>query len=135
MARNAAVRNDPVPTIGDQIDRLYELREEIRALTKKADELKAEKAKLEASLIEQMEDQGVDRISGTLATVSIGESDVPQVEDWDKFHKFIRRNNAFYLLESRAAAAPYRELIASRGKRPVPGVVTFTKCTLGLRKR
>jgi len=135
MARSAAAKVQPVPTIGTQIDVLFQTREEIRALNKQIDELKNRKAEIEGSLMDALDAQGIDKSSGAVATASISSTVVPQVEDWDKFYRFIQRNKAMYLLERRPAAAPYRELLEQRQGRVVPGVVSFAKRTINLRKR
>lgn len=122
-----------VRPIGEEIDQLWKLREEIRELE---DEVKEKKAVLDAkseAMLGRLREEGMDLARGTRATVSVKETVVPQVENWDEYYRFIRRNNAFYLLERRAAAAPFRELLESRKGKPVPGVVPFTKRTLNLR--
>ncbi len=122
-------------TIGDLIDNLFELREDIRAQNKIIDGLKGEKAEIEAQLMERLDAQGIDKSAGEVATVSISENIVPNVEDWDSFYKFISRYKRFDLLERRAAAAPFRELLEDRRGKPIPGVQSYPKRTLNLRKR
>lgn len=117
------------------IDRIFTLREEMRTLEKKITELNKEKTKIEDSLLADMDTQGVRSVSGRKATASVSENLVPSVEDWDSFHAWIRRNNAFYLLQRRANALPYRELMESRHGKKLPGVNTVTLRTLNLKAR
>lgn len=121
--------------IGEKINTLYQLREQIRALNEQLKPLDEHKRALEAEIIEDLDNTGIDKASGELATISISENVVPTVEDWDTFHRFIKRNNYFFLLERRAAAAAYRELLESRKGRTIPGVISFKRRTLNLRKR
>jgi predicted metal-binding protein len=81
----------------------------------------------------RLEAEGIDGARGKLASVGINESIVPTVEDWDEFYRFIHRNKGYHLLERRAAAGAYRELLEQRKGKPVPGVVPFKKRTLSLR--
>lgn len=118
--------------IGQLIDYDFELREKIRELGKKVDALKEEREKVEKQILEAMDEQTLPRASGTKATASVIEQVVGHVQDWDRFYGFITRTKAFHLLERRIASAPYREELKARGK-PIPGVVPYTKRTIGLR--
>lgn len=119
--------------IGEEIDHLWKLREDIRVLEDKIKEKKAVLEEKSDALMARLRTEGMDMARGQRATVSIKETVVPQVENWDEYYRFIRRNNAFHLLERRAAAAPYRELLEDRKGKPIPGVVPWTKRTLNLR--
>lgn len=107
----------------------------MRDLEKKISGLRTEKDKYEEMLMAELDAQGVRSVSGHQATASISENLVPSVTDWDAFHAWIRRNNAFYLLQRRANAVPYRELLESRRNKPLPGVTTVTLRTLNLRAK
>ena len=117
------------------IDSIFDIRNEIRAVNKKVDGLKAQKEEMEIKLIEMMDAVGTDQSRSSVATATISETTVPQVTDWDSFHKFIKRNNAFYLLERRAASVAFRETLEQRKGRPIPGVSSFTKRSVGIRVR
>lgn len=125
---------DATPSIGALIDDLHHNRDKIRKLEKQVSELKEVRDDLELRLIEAMEAQGIQQSRGAHATATITESVKPSVEDWDTFYAFIKRNNAFYLLERRPASAAYRELMERRTK-PVPGVTSFIKRSISLRSR
>ncbi len=125
---------DATPSIGALIDDLHNNREKIRKLEKQVSELKETRDDLEQRLIEAMEAQGIQQSRGAHATATITESTKPSVEDWDLFYAFIKRNNAFYLLERRPASAAYREMMERRNK-PIPGVTSFTKRSVSLRSR
>lgn len=139
MPRMATARSTPLadatPSIGGLIDKLFEIREQTRALNKQAEELKVQKDDYEARLLAALDAQGVTQSRGEVATATVSEAEVPQVEDWDKFYAFIARNKAFYMLERRPAAGPYREAMQLRKGRAIPGVKSFTKRTISLRTR
>lgn len=122
----------PVSNLGTNIDKLSAIRENIREYEAKIKVLQEEKSKLEELVLSQLNELGLDKATGQKATVSITTTEVPSVQDWDKFHSYILRNKAFYLLERRAAVAAWREEVKSRSK-PIPGVESFTKTTLNLR--
>lgn len=115
--------------LGDDIDRVNKLWDVVKALEEKVKEAKAIADEHERLLFERMEQEKTTLARGSKARASIKESIVPKVENWDDFYRFIHRNNAYHLLERRAAAAPYRELLAQR-KNGVPGVVPYTKRTI-----
>lgn len=117
------------------IDRLLDIRGQITALNKEVDTLKQARDEAEQQLIESMDALGTDQVRNEHATASVTERVVPQVEDWDRFTTFIMRNKALYLLERRPAATAYREMLEQRKGRPIPGVQSFTKRTIGLRSR
>lgn len=117
------------------IDDIYDIRNEIKALNKQVDELKANKETMELKLIDMMDSVGTDQSRSSVATATISETTVPQVTDWDAFYRFIKRNNAFYMLERRPAAVAFRETLAQRKNRAIPGVSSFTKRSVGIRVR
>ena len=119
-------------TLGEEIDRLFDIREQIKKLEDKADELRKVFTAREQALLARVDEEGVSKAVGQKASVAVTESIVPQVENWDEYYAFIHRNKAYHLLERRPSAGAYRELIAQRRK-PVPGVVSFTKRKLSLR--
>jgi hypothetical protein len=81
-----------------------------------------------------MKDEGVLKITGHEATVSVSINTVASVKDWDKFYKYIRKNDAFHLLERRPASKAWREEVEIRRGKVVPGTEGFEKRTLNLRK-
>ncbi len=118
-------------TIGAKIDKLHKLREQKRVLEEQVKQLSTQMDELENELISQMDTEGVVKSTGTLASVSIGSSIRPSVEDWDEFYKFIHRNKFYHLLERRPSVAGCREIFETKGK--LPGVVPFTQRKLNIR--
>lgn len=123
---NAAVAE----TIGTQIDQIYSLKQDKKRAEDKVKEIVALISAKEITLVESLDAAGTTAARGHLASASINESVVPQVENWDVFYAFIRRHNKFELLERRPAAAAFRELAALRRDNTVPGLVPYTKRTL-----
>jgi|TARA_E500000318_G_scaffold111582_1_gene130680 hypothetical protein len=106
--------------MNDLLDKLYEVRTELKELTLKESELKKVKNELEAMIIANLEKQGVDQIGNDKATVSIKKEIVPTVNNWDEFQAYIVQTGRFELMQKRASATSYREL-QQMGEN-VPGV-------------
>jgi hypothetical protein len=122
-------------SLGENIDHLWEIREEIRGYDERIAELKKAYAAAEEVLMVQLAEEHTPSASGVKATASVAESVVPKVEDWEAFYRYIHRNNAYHLLERRPAAAAFRELLEQRKGKDIPGVVPYTKRTLKLLTR
>ncbi len=121
------------PSIGVQIDALWDLREKKRELEERLKDLHVLIEQKEGDLFDKMDEQGTSKGAGRKASVSLTTSIVPQMIEWDDYWKYIRRNNAFELLERRPAVAAWREHAAKRKDGTVPGTVPFEKRKLSLR--
>lgn len=115
-------------TIGERIDRLMQLKQKKKIAQQIVEEIEQEIAGEEEQLIELMDAQGVQRSTGSMATVSIVESIKPSVQDWDQFYDYIKRHDYFHLLDRRPSVNGCRELFEKNGR--IPGVVPFTKRTV-----
>lgn len=118
-------------TIGVKIDGLFKLREAKRGLEAEIKELVEKMDVLEQELMAQMDQEGVEKATGKLASVSTTSSVKPVVEDWEAFYAYIHRYRYYHLLERRPAVLGCRELLEQKGK--IPGVVPFTQRKLNLR--
>jgi len=117
--------------LGDLIEQAHQLREVIRGDERKINALKEDFKELSSQIIVQMDEQGAVRIGGLSANVSISETDVPTVKDWDLVYDYIKTNDSFYLLQKRMSAAAFRELLNLGHE--VPGVEIFKDRKLNLR--
>jgi len=119
-------------TTADLIARLVDIREEKRKIKAREKELNDEWRSLEFEALTRLDDQGMDKASSKRGTISIGETVLPQVIDWDTFGEHIIQTDALYLLQRRPAAAAYRELLESG--ETVPGVDSYIHRSINLRK-
>lgn len=117
--------------IGSKIDALHALREDKRQLEEQLKAIEEQMQALEFEMITAMDNQGLTKLTGEKATVSISEVTRPSVEDWDAFYAFIKRHGYFHLLERRPAALACNEMMELKGK--LPGVVPFTRRKLNMR--
>lgn len=115
-----------IPTgIGQKIDLRQALTDDKKEVQALLDALCAQIDEVEKALFEQMDKEGTTNGGGKTATVSVVESIVPNVKDWDSFYKYIARMKYFHLLERRASVSGCRELFETKGA--IPGVEPFTK--------
>ena len=96
------------------------VRNGIKALQAREKELNTSKRELEAQISIRMQEQGLDKISNDVCTISLKNEIVPTVEDWDDLHQHIVKTGQFELLQKRMSATAYRELITAG--MDVPGV-------------
>ena len=119
------------PTPGAMIDSMWELREKKRKLEASIKDLEGQMADVESQLMERMESDGVDKMTGKAASVSISTSTVANVEDWDAFLAWIYKTKNGHLLQRRVSDPAWREMVEIKGV--VPGTQPFVKKRLNLR--
>jgi hypothetical protein len=129
----------PTMTLGEACDKLWQLREDKRkadAESKRIEaEIKGDEEKgivgLERTVIYLLDSQGTRKAEGRKASVSITESTVGNVEDWEALWPYIAKNKFWHLIQKRVSDPALRELWAL--KKVVPGVQPFTKRTVSVR--
>jgi hypothetical protein len=119
--------------IDELLTNLYEVRTKISKLQTEEKTYKRMKEDLESELLVQLEQQGIDRVSNKLCTVSVKKETVPTVEQWDDLYKHIVQTNQFELLQKRMSATAYRELL-QLGEQ-VPGVVSTELTKVNFRSK
>lgn len=119
------------PTPGADIDALFKLREKKRKLEASIKDLEGQASLIEERLMESMDKDGIDKMTGRKASVSISTTTVANVEDWDAFLAFVYKNKAGHLLQRRVSDPAWREMVEI--KKAVPGTQPFTKKRLNLR--
>lgn len=119
-------------TLGGKADKLYELRAARLAEEKKIDAMKKEEEALREAIFEDLRVAKLEKASGKVATVSRVSKTVGKVTDWQKFYAFIRKNDAFELLQRRVNDSSYRERLDA-GER-VDGVEPEVVASLNVTK-
>jgi len=97
-------------SLNDLLLRLNNTRKEIKSIDDTRARFSREKNELEAQIINQMNDQGIEQVGNDLCTVSIRKEIVPKVEDWDQVYDYLLRTKQFELLHKKMTATAYREL-------------------------
>jgi hypothetical protein len=92
------------------IDTLYATRQKRLDVTKEVDALKVEEAQMRERILEMLDEQGMAKASGYMATCGIKKSIEPVTTDWEQIHEFIRIENRFDLIQKRLSAPAWRDL-------------------------
>ena len=116
----------------ERIRKMVALRDEIRAVKKHLKVKEDKLAKLEDSSIELLLSKSIELIRSPYGSISIHSEDVAQVEDWEKVYRYVKRNDAFYLMYKRILNTAWRDEIATRRNKPIPGINAFTRWKLSL---
>ncbi len=127
-------KRKPIRTTADVIDEMYDLREQYRALDEESKELKRQWAEREEELLAMFDADGIDQSRTDLATASLKETVTASIKDPERFWTWAKRYDKHYLIQNRVSLPAYREEMASR-KEEIPGLVSFTKRTIGLKNR
>lgn len=119
-------------TLADLALQRDDLRTRKQELEKQVKALEEQLKDNEFAILEQLDAQGVTRSGVGPYSMSISETTVGNVTDWDQVFQYIRDNDAFHLVQRRLANAAYAEqLELGEG---LPGVEPFTKRSLNFRK-
>ncbi len=122
--------------LGSRIDALYEARAARLTRQKEMDaelaKLKKTEADLKLAIIAELEKAGLDKGTGSQATASISITMQPRVTDWEAVYKYIKKNDAFDLLERRPAKLAFRARYEAGDF--VPGMEAFEDKDLSLTK-
>lgn len=119
-------------SLGVLIDLAAQVRDRRRELKAQVSDLFEQYEALTAEILKRLDEGGMPKASGTLATASIAEEELFSIDDFDVYEQFIYDNNALYLMQRRPAQAAIREL--KKAGTEVPGVRAFTKRSINLRK-
>ncbi len=117
--------------IGACADRLYTLKAERLALAKQVEAMEEEEKALKEHIIQTLPKSQASGIAGRLARVTVVTQPIPQVKDWTRFYAYVKKHNAFELLQRRLSKGAIEERLAE-GK--VPGVELFNAVTVSLNK-
>lgn len=122
-------------TLGACADKLYKLREERYELGKKIKEIEAEESEIKDYIINNLSKQDSKGVSGKVANVKIKTDEVPVVNDWDAFYKFVVKNKAFDMLQKRINTKAVRDRIEdTKDFAKKAGVGSFTTISVSITK-
>lgn len=119
-------------SLGLCADAYYELREKRKAAERIAAEIKRDEDAYKEHLISSIPKGDLSGVKGKLCGVTVVNDDVPQVEDWDAFYKYLAKTKEFDLMQRRLSAEAV-ELRWAQGKK-VPGVKSFKVTKLSVSK-
>ena len=119
-------------TLGACADLMYELKDEKRIAKKAVEAIETKEKALKAHVIETLPKSKAFGISGKVGCVTVITKEIPQVEDWSKFYKYVSKNKAFDLMQKRLSTGAIQERLDD-GKK-IPGVIIFKAVTVSLTK-
>lgn len=119
--------------LGEDVDRLYQLREVKKAAQKLADLTEADFKGLQNHLIDSQKKQDLQGASGEIATFNWERVDKYSIEDPDEFYKDMARRKAWDVLQRRLNEKAIKDR-AEAGK-PVKGLRRFRAIRVSLTKR
>lgn len=122
-------------TVGDMIDQVAGLKDQITALTKQADDLKKERVTIENEILEFLENQGIESTAGSAYTASRIEETVYNISDFEALTQYIVDNRAPYVFQRRLSTVAIRDLISERPDGTLPGLEPVQLTKLSFRKR
>jgi hypothetical protein len=119
-------------TTGECADLLYEVKAKRLAMQKQVEVLEENEKALKDHIIQTLPKSNASGVAGKVARVSVYSEDIPQVEDWDAFYAFVKKNDAFELLQRRVATMAVTERLEAKQK--IPGVKIFQAKKVSLNK-
>jgi len=114
---------------------LIEARKAVNVRIKQANELlkaaKDEQDMIDGYLMKAMDGMGTSRMATKEYSVSISESVVPEVTDWEMLYEHVIATRDFSLIQRRVSSTAYREIL-DQGQ-AVPGLTPRTKRDINFR--
>ena len=109
-------------------DLLYQTRQDRLELQRQVDAMQELETALKNYFVDNLPKSQASGIAGKVARVQLGSKVVAQVADWPALYKYVKKNDAFYLMQRRLSDSAITE-IWEDGKK-VPGVEPFTIVTV-----
>lgn len=119
-------------TLGEAADLLYKTKGLRLAAQKVVEELAEKETALKEHIIAELPKSKASGVAGRLARVTVSNKEVQQVEDWDAFYKYVKKHDAFELMQRRLAVGAVEERIANGEK--LPGVKAFNVPQVSINK-
>jgi hypothetical protein len=117
------ILNDELP-LGSKIDALYNLRAERLEKSKEVDRLKTIETELTNQILNSLQQSGMKKATGALATFSYTSTTVPKLIDYNSLKEYILTSGNIQLLERRISTPAFKELFELFGS--IPGLEPYT---------
>ena len=109
-------------TLNELIDEKKSIKDQLTDLNIEISKLKEREDTIDAEITKKLDSEGLTRSANEVASVSIREDFVPDVQDWDALYEHIRDTGDFSLLHRRISSTAFKERI-NQGD-TVPGLQT-----------
>lgn len=117
--------------LAEMADEYNSIRLERLEAQRKVDMLKEHEDDVKAALIKILREQQVGGVAGTKYRVTLKEAAIPVVKDWEKVYEYIKKYDAFDILQQRLSPVAIRE---RREDGDIPGIEDMAQFTLGVNK-
>ena len=115
------------------VEKILELRAQVSDLNEKLDEVQANKASLEAELMERMSQAGATTLGTKYGTASLKQSKKFVITDWDNLLKYIVETESFDILQRRIAANAVKDRV--NNEEDVPGITGVDVYSVSIRTK
>jgi hypothetical protein len=95
--------------IGMWTERLFIEKERKSDLNEQLKKVNEEIRKLEMTILDEMQKQGLYKAGGKGGSVYIARQIVPKVVNWDQLYKYIQEHEYFHMLERRVSRKAFQE--------------------------
>lgn len=121
------------PKLGAKIDALYTAREARLAKQREVEALEERERAAKQEVIALLDSANLQKAAGKLASVSLSPQVVANVEPdaWNKVFAYVKKNDAFDLLQKRINNSAFRDRIEAGEK--IPGTTSVTVINLSVR--
>jgi hypothetical protein len=111
-------------SLGACADLLKQIQQQRSDAQKVVDALEAKEKALKEHLINTLPKSEASGVSGKIARVYVDTEDIPQIENWDLFWKYVKRTGDDDLVQRRLSTAAVKLRLESKKK--IPGIKLFT---------
>jgi hypothetical protein len=118
------------PTLGAEIDALWQLRQKIKKANAATKVLEDQEEAAELALLGRFGDSELGGAKGKFATASILRHTIASITDWPTLTKWIKKSGRFEILQKRISTTTLNELLEEH--KQVPGVEPGVKKSIGL---
>lgn len=118
--------------LGAAIDMLYGLREERLNLERRAKEMKSKEQDLRTEILACLDESGLAKATGHIATAGKKITIIPLVTDWDQVFGYIKEHDRFDLVQKRISVLAWRETLENNEL--VPGTESVEDIDITLTK-
>lgn len=120
-------------SLGESIDGLYAMDQEIHKATKVLGDIKRKRAAMEEKLLDSFGTQKLKGARGNKAMAILRVLKFPSIKNRGKLDKWVRKHDALDLYQQRLNSTAYFARIEEGEK--IPGVKVFEKTKINIRKR
>lgn len=122
------------PKLGTKVNQFLRLKKKIAAKQKEVDDMRSIAEKMKDELVVLMEDANIEKHGSALGSVTLKKEVIGNVENWPKFYNYIKKNNAFELLQKSVGQGAFREYIEAGERIPGTSKMTRKKLTVGYKR-